>query len=226
MTSPCPPRLAAWMLLHLTPGERDEALAGDLLECFRAGRSRKWYWRQVLAAIAIGWIGSLFRHWPVLFYAATWATLSPAWQLFITRLHHTGNYWIGPIWRLPWPWSTVCYCGLVVAEPLLFIWAGVVIYLLVIRSLLGTVERWKFWRAFAASASVFVLLLACEVAFALIAAGQPTNHGVIWGTLTYSAVISNFGIMTLLMRLPYLVATVCALWGAVPRNEPPMKLAE
>jgi len=44
------------MLEHCAPPRGDEALAGDLLEELRAGRSPQWYWKQVLSAIALGWM--------------------------------------------------------------------------------------------------------------------------------------------------------------------------
>lgn len=53
MNSAQPPRLAAWILKHFGPTFNNEALAGDLNEAFQQGRSKAWYWRQVLAAI--GW---------------------------------------------------------------------------------------------------------------------------------------------------------------------------
>lgn len=53
MNSAQPPRLAAWILKHFGPNFNYEALAGDLNEAFQQGRSKAWYWRQVLAAI--GW---------------------------------------------------------------------------------------------------------------------------------------------------------------------------
>ena len=46
-----PPRLASLLLERLAPG--NEALLGDLEEEFSGGRSRAWYWRQVMAAIAL-----------------------------------------------------------------------------------------------------------------------------------------------------------------------------
>lgn len=46
-----PPRLAAALLRRLAPGE--EALAGDLDEGYRSGRSQGWYWWQTGAAIAV-----------------------------------------------------------------------------------------------------------------------------------------------------------------------------
>jgi hypothetical protein len=49
-----PPVLATWLLEHVRFSNTDEALAGDLLEDFRHGRSVAWYWRQVFAAILVG----------------------------------------------------------------------------------------------------------------------------------------------------------------------------
>jgi hypothetical protein len=51
MNSAKPPRLAAWILLHFGPQVNSDALAGDLWEAFQQGRSKAWYWRQVLAAV-------------------------------------------------------------------------------------------------------------------------------------------------------------------------------
>lgn len=51
MNSAKPPRLAAWILQEFGPELNQEALAGDLNEAFQQGRSKAWYWRQVVAAI-------------------------------------------------------------------------------------------------------------------------------------------------------------------------------
>lgn len=47
-----PPRLGVWLLEHFGPEINLEALTGDLLEGLSQGKSRAWYWRQVLTAIA------------------------------------------------------------------------------------------------------------------------------------------------------------------------------
>jgi hypothetical protein len=43
---------ALWLLGHLA--QRNEPLAGDLVEQFRAGRSSLWLWAQLVCAIAMG----------------------------------------------------------------------------------------------------------------------------------------------------------------------------
>jgi hypothetical protein len=55
-----PPAFATSLLVRL--GEEDDALAGDLLEEFSRGRSRTWYWRQVLAAISLAAVRHLRTH--------------------------------------------------------------------------------------------------------------------------------------------------------------------
>ena len=52
MRSAHPPKLATWVLRRL--GSHNEALAGDLLEEYQRGRSKLWYWRQVLIAVSVG----------------------------------------------------------------------------------------------------------------------------------------------------------------------------
>jgi len=50
-----PPFLATRILERL--GADDEALIGDLVEEYRRGRSRAWYWAQVLSSVAMGSVG-------------------------------------------------------------------------------------------------------------------------------------------------------------------------
>jgi hypothetical protein len=180
----------------------------------------------VLVALAIRWIGSLFRHRAVLIFAVAWATISPAWLLLIRRLYHWHNF-IGPVWRFPWPWSMVCIFGLSAAEDLLFIWTGVLICLLMLLSAFGTLRHWRIGRAFALSVAGLALAIACEFAIEwIIPAQSSTGHGVDWRTLTLLGVITNFGVWANIIRLPYLIGTACALWGAAPTKCTPSKLAE
>ena len=45
-------RTATWLMRHVGPPS--EALAGDLLEEYRQGRSVGWYWMQVIEAVVAG----------------------------------------------------------------------------------------------------------------------------------------------------------------------------
>lgn len=78
MTSAQPPAAPTWLLNHFDCGPRNDALIGDLLEEYARGRSRAWYWRQVLAAIAVNFGRALYEH-PVLALRA----LAIAWTMFL-----------------------------------------------------------------------------------------------------------------------------------------------
>jgi hypothetical protein len=82
-----PPSLATWILENMTLGERNEALAGDLLEDFRCGRPARWYWRQVLVAVALSCHREFVKRRTVFVFAACWSMLSPAWLLAIADTH-------------------------------------------------------------------------------------------------------------------------------------------
>jgi len=84
-----PPRLAIWLLRN------NEALSGDLVETFREGKSRGWFWRQVLLAIAVS-------HWPEFCYAIAAAAMPIVhWIAFHSVTF--GLRW----WELQWPWSQI-----------------------------------------------------------------------------------------------------------------------
>ena len=48
-----PPSLPTKLLESLVPQRTSEPLLGDLIEQYEAGRSRTWYWRQVILALVI-----------------------------------------------------------------------------------------------------------------------------------------------------------------------------
>jgi hypothetical protein len=48
-----PPKLATWLLERLSSGCHRESLEGDLFEEYAGGRTRFWYWRQVIIAIFV-----------------------------------------------------------------------------------------------------------------------------------------------------------------------------
>lgn len=86
MNSAKPPRLAAWILKHFGPERNHEALAGDLNEAFQQGRSKRWYWRQVLAAL----------RWGALFYVLLCSALV-GWLVTSPALGHTSFFLSWPV---------------------------------------------------------------------------------------------------------------------------------
>ena len=68
------PALATGLLIRLGP--QDEAFIGDLAEEYERGRSRAWYWRQVLSAVVLTAVRQIGTH-PMRALAAVgvgWAT--------------------------------------------------------------------------------------------------------------------------------------------------------
>jgi hypothetical protein len=70
-----PPARATSLLLRLGP--QDESFIGDLLEEYRSGRSRAWYWRQVLSAVLLSSARHVGAHpgRALLAVATGWTTL-------------------------------------------------------------------------------------------------------------------------------------------------------
>lgn len=78
------PAVATWLLEHLRSGSDGDYIAGDLIEAYECGRSRAWYWKEVLAAIIVSFYQEIIAH-PVLALRALaigWAT----WFLFLDGL--------------------------------------------------------------------------------------------------------------------------------------------
>jgi hypothetical protein len=48
-----PPAFATWLLAHFASDYQRDSLVGDLIEQYRQGKSRFWYWKQVVAALVV-----------------------------------------------------------------------------------------------------------------------------------------------------------------------------
>jgi hypothetical protein len=104
MTQRRPPALADWLLERLGGVRQHAALAGDLVEEFRSGRSAAWYWRQTLIAVAHGISGSVGELRPYLLglsaaYAVQFAVTLTLWSKSYPAVVH------GSGWTKFWVWA-------------------------------------------------------------------------------------------------------------------------
>jgi hypothetical protein len=98
-----PPALAVWLLSHLLRGRRSEALVGDLAEEYRRERTRLWYWRQALWAIAHDmrgqppWrLGLAALRIVLIASLLVGASFGAKWPLFIFALDPIAWWYLGP----------------------------------------------------------------------------------------------------------------------------------
>jgi hypothetical protein len=123
MRSGPPPVIATWLLERFCA---DVALAGDLVEQYRDGRSMAWYWKQAIAAVSVYSVSQILEHkwlavrailtgfviWYVLNNMFLRGVLKPVMDdgalrvayIFIGYAFWTANGWI--IARLHRPYST------------------------------------------------------------------------------------------------------------------------
>jgi hypothetical protein len=208
------PRLANWMLEHLTLGGSNDALAGDLEEEFEHGRSLGWYWRQVLAAIVFGCGRQLRDHWSAGAFSVLWAvTATPAYFLLLLKMRGLG--FIGSAWRLPWPYSMICELAISLGSVLLVVWVGLTIYLLVFSVGSGTRMR-TLAKSLLISVPVFLVASAITITLSLILPEGNFDAR----SLTYLRLLtdlrcqlSNLAVFTSLT-----ISLICALPSAPPNE--------
>lgn len=186
-----PPVLATWILERLIPGNRNDALSGDLLEEFRSGRSSGWYWRQALAAVANGCIREGSARSLLVVFAALWILPARIWWHFA---YWSATHWGGLIF--PWPYPSVLGMAIVVFQSL---WVGLALYILLYSRAVGNVSLDKVWCGFWIGPLVFALL---SVAIQIVS--HPLGIGL--GSRAWLKVVT------------YFVSLVAAAWGVRPRT--------
>jgi hypothetical protein len=205
-----PPPLATWMLEHLTPAGRDDALAGDLLEVFRSGRSSGWYWRQVIAACAVAWFRSLRTRLPLLVFAIVWSALAPAWVAVVAGV--CNRPLIASTLHSQWPLAAAAW----IVPNSVFLWTGMLIYIAAHADFRRKLRGPKVIRAFLLAPLLF--LPAYAATFILSNLLWYPGLGGYAHNFTPLAAVVNLHVWANAMRIPYLVAFVAALWGAIPET--------
>lgn len=217
-----PPPLATWMLEHLSSGNRDEALSGDLLEVFRSGRGHSWYWRQVCGACVVSWYNSLRSRFPLFVFALAWSMLAPAWTRVVDRLGTSHLYVY--IRQLEFPFSGLGELLAWISLNLAFVWAGMLLYFLFqlhrTRALGRRTVRNAFLKALA------FLLPAYFTTFVLSNLFSYPGLTIDRRTLTPWGELTDLRLWADVLRLPYLFTLIAALWNTVPHPNRNSRMGE
>ena len=82
------PVLATWLLRHFASTRMNDALTGDLTEELQSGRSRLWFWRQVLVATLVGLSKDIWSHKLLALRALAvgWLFIRAGWVVAVTAL--------------------------------------------------------------------------------------------------------------------------------------------
>ncbi len=179
-----PPAIAKWMLEHLVPGPRNDALAGDLFEDFGRGRPKGWYWRQVLSVILLGMFREARIRFGLVFFAASWSMLVPAWLRLLNNFEQHSNL-TERFGRMDWPWSVVSDVGFLLAANVVFIWIGMTMYLVPHLWAARNLRVQPLGRGIRASLPILVALWALLVLVPKYFLGQPVDRPAATPVETY-----------------------------------------
>jgi len=156
MKSLKPVPLATWILEHLTFGPHHEALAGDLLEEFRHGRSAGWYRRQVLSAIGIGVFRKSQEFMPPLLFSLSWSMFYPALWFSFAKTHLVQTMF--ERWTASeWAYSSGLKPVSETIPAILFLWLGLLVYLLSRPDARHKLSPLQLLRGFSISVNVLFL---------------------------------------------------------------------
>ncbi|WP_242618369.1 serine hydrolase domain-containing protein [Edaphobacter modestus] len=118
-------RLALWVLDRMESAGKRGNLSGDLLEELEDGRSARWFWYQVSAAILLNIIARMNRCATLLAFAVAWSALYPFWRAVCVGglTYSLDHYEV-----LAWPWSSISPIIYGVLPAVLFVWLGFAAY--------------------------------------------------------------------------------------------------
>ncbi len=208
-----PPPLATWILEHCVPPRRDEALAGDLMEDFRAGRSDAWYWRQALAACGSSWWKYFEDRGAMLLFAVLWSTTAPGWTAILDRAVNQTRI-SGSVLGMDWPFAELTTFAVWFLLNLVFFWAGITVFLACHPGF----RMRQGWKALKRAMGVPVVVFLPVYFFTFVCLNLFAFHEslVERRTLTLLGGILDVRMWALALRLPYLLTLVCALWRVNP----------
>jgi hypothetical protein len=209
-----PPAIATWMLEHLTLGHKNEALAGDLLEEFKHGRSIAWYWRQALVAIVLGFASELRTQWPAVVYAALWSVPQPAYSFYVVRRIQDSSF-VTREWQLAWPYSTLCDLAFTIVSDALYVWVGLALYFLAFSWAMKSLSLQRLTRGLWISVLVYVAVFAGLLAYTAVFPFHA--HPIDVRQVTPVSLFTDPRFLS--FRLRFFLTLLISIWAAGPRLE-------
>jgi hypothetical protein len=185
-----PPSLATWLLEHLVPGEKNEALTGDLLEDFQRRGSVAWYWRQVFMAILVGCSNELRKRWGGIVFAIICTSAVP-WKHILLNVEFESLLHLG--FKLAWPLSLIYQIAF-------FTLLNAVALVAALCAYLGVTRSFNLRRFLKGSLVALLVLCLGNIGLPLLWLMQPSrffSDYVVW-------------------RLPLFLGLVLAIWAACP----------
>jgi hypothetical protein len=209
-----PPPIAVWILEHMTSGDRDEALAGDLLEAHQSGRSNGWYWSQALAACAVSWFESLCLRAPLLVFVLLWTMMAPAWNSVCLVVESDslqnrfcsifGGFWILPA-LIAW---TILHS--------IYLWLGLLVFGAAAKNVGGHLHPGRFKSAFLLAPVIFVPAYGALILTVSLYWYSLFEHSQLRASPLGQ--IFDLRLLADVIRIPYALALVGVLWGAVLKS--------
>jgi hypothetical protein len=147
--------LGLWLLEKLSLGERNDALAGDLLEQSSRGQNTIWFWRQVFSAIGTSLAQAAVGAAGAMAFAVGWSVLFPWWRAAMAGWlpREIPEAWL----RLPWPRPTLIELSCGVAPAVSFVWLGALVFLVVRRARGAELRPLRMVSGLSASLNVLLL---------------------------------------------------------------------
>ncbi len=201
--------LATWMLERFTFGPHGEAMSGDLLEELQQGRSVRWYWRQVVAAIGVGLANKCRSYAQPLAFSIGWSMFYPAWWLYIERSQFVVATFARGL-ALDWPFSSSLKLVEGILPMVMFLWFGFFVYLTSHPKTLRGLSPFRLLRSLSISLNV---LLVCFILHFMPSAADVKN-------VTRESLYGNLPLITLsvALALSLMSAIVSARSGMLRRR--------
>lgn len=216
MTRKDPPKAAIWILEHLVPGETNDALAGDLLEEFRSGRSSLWYWKQVLVAVVLGYTRMLRLNWAAILFSFLWTAPLPALEIYLIREMQRTRFF-AQRWGYPWPYSTICDFGLTIGWHVLYLWIGIIVCFIAFAAATRSLVVGRVVKALWSSLLIYVAMF-IVVLFTFLEFSRLHQAIDIWRVNPMSLIVNPGFIMSI--DIPFFMAMMLGILLALPRCQP------